>query len=231
MGYAKILTEFTNRVSLINNTQDIQNTYYLELTTQDLIFHSNILKPTSIREIYRKLLMRITNINQELLLKAIYTKNKKILNILDITAGFGKDASIMAHRGHHVTMCEHHPITATILYYASINNLIPNTCKVIYVKDSFDFITSLPEGNLYDVIYFDPMFEDHKTAKSKKDMQIIQLLTSNMMSNYSNQDILAIAKQKVKKVVVKRDNKHTQVLYNDPPVKMITGTTVRFDIY
>lgn len=208
------------------------NQIYLQLDKNGLAIVSREFGVTYIKDLYRKLLERLKKTSSELLIQGIKSTNK--LNILDLTAGLGRDSILMANAGHRVLMLERNPALAVILNYVIKYKIVTKTenLKIINI-DSSDYLNQSLE-TLPDIIYLDPMFQDNSKAKSKKDMQLIDLLLSVSMEGILNGDapLFNLAyKTALNKVIVKRDNKQKPLVEKPLPTYSKSGKTVRYDIY
>lgn len=195
-GEAAELIAITQEVHVITELPKDVNTY-LQLDQNGLAIVSSEFKLTYVKDLYSKLWQRLKTLNQELLIQAMKIKGLNQLNIWDITAGLGRDAILLANAGHKVTMVERNPLLALILNYIIKNKILPGTDNLNLVHiDSIDYL--LQNHNLLpNVIYLDPMFQDNSSAKSKKDMQIVELLlhatlASELSNNNRNNNLYVI---------------------------------------
>lgn len=174
----------------------------------------------------------------ELLGRAVGVGKKSQLQVLDATAGLGRDSFVLADSGCQVLLCERHPLILELvasgldqarrfgdewlravaarmqLYPGDARQLSPATlCSV-------------------DVIYLDPMFPARdKSASVKKDMALFQALLGAGESATDADDLLLWAlDQSVARVVVKRPAK-ASVLAGSKPSHVIAGKAVRYDVY
>ncbi|ANN95846.1 TPA: class I SAM-dependent methyltransferase [Legionella pneumophila] len=157
-------------------------------------------------------------------------KPTKGIKIFDATAGWGKDAAILATFGADVLMLERHPVMAALLADAlSRRNEadIQKMCLSLIASDAISFLHSLQEKDYPDIIYIDPMHpERNKSALVKKEMQVLQQLIG---TDYDAMELIKLSLSHVKsRVVVKWPQKVKPLL---PPDASIDGKTVRFDIY
>ena len=191
-------------------------------------------KPFSIDFTSNEILHRTKEIgkNNELI-KAIGLKKDYIPNILDSTAGLGRDSFIIASKGCQVTMLERN----TVVYYLLRNAIdlakensetFPTVNKMTLVNiDSIEYIKNTKIRP--DIIYLDPMFPKSKKSRLvKKEMQIFHELVGN--DSDSNLLLEESLKKTKNRVVVKRMLKDTY-LNNMKPNFEIKGSTVRFDVY
>ncbi|WED42277.1 class I SAM-dependent methyltransferase [Legionella cardiaca] len=152
------------------------------------------------------------------------------IRIVDATAGWGRDAAVLASFGAEVIMLERQPILATLLADA-LSCRDEHSKKLmnlkLYLIDSYDFLQNLLPSEYPDVIYIDPMHpERQKSALVKKDMQVLQQLIAR---DDKVLDLLTLAKTKVQRRVVVKWPQSLSALLN--PDTTIPGKTVRFDIY
>ena len=166
--------------------------------------------------------------------QAVEGRLKEKLNILDTTAGLGRDCFTLASRGHNITAIEKDPyiyfLLVDALYRAKqLDNLVDIANRITLLNiDSNDYI--LQATQQFDCIYVDPMFPPRrKSAKVKQGMQILHEIAFN--DEASNSTLLAnIIKSKKKKAVVKRPV-NAEFLCNRKPSSQLKGKTNRFDIY
>ena len=170
----------------------------------------------------------------QLLLKACNNKQRSLRRILDLTAGWGVDALILARHGQQVTLLEQHRLLHAIIAHALAQLALTPGGDTIAQRLSLErtnakhYLQNLDDARDFDCIYLDPMFAAHKSgAKPAKEMQILQALTGN-------QDIescfeLALLKAR-KRVVVKRAAKAPPLAGSKPDLVQ-RAKTIRFDIY
>ncbi len=161
------------------------------------------------------------------LLKAFKDKQKPIVSILDLTAGWCRDSFILANNNWQVTAVEQstliHFLTQFSLQRYSLNSHVPLS---LIRQNSFAYLTTLKTSP--DAIYIDPMFPSgNHPAKNKKEIQLLQAVTENIQINELFELALDTAKQRV---VVKRPL-HSEFLNARKPSFQYTGKTIRFDVY
>lgn len=157
-------------------------------------------------------------------------KPTKGITILDTTAGWGRDAAILASFGAEVIMLERHPIMAALLTDALSHRNESDEQKMrisLIEGDAFLFLQSLQANDYPDIIYIDPMHpERNKSALVKKEMQVLQQLIG------VDNDALELIKMSLTRarlrVVVKWPQKIRPLL---TPDSTIEGKTIRFDVY
>ncbi len=178
-----------------------------------------------------KLHKRAAQKNQ-LLLKACNNKKREIHSVVDLTAGWGRDSFILATHGQHITMVEQNPVIYNCLNFLLSIVQHDNTDKVyqqlqLINENSVDYL-SFKDVRFADCLYLDPMFPAHKSsARPGKELQILQLLTTNL--NVDELFELALAKAKYR-VVVKRPI-HAKTLSEKKPDIVYKEKTIRFDVY
>jgi 16S rRNA (guanine1516-N2)-methyltransferase len=152
------------------------------------------------------------------------------IKIIDATAGWGREAAILASFGAEVLMLERHPVMAALLSDA-LAHREPLDRQPIQLSlkeiDAYSYLNNLSHDELPDVVYIDPMHpERHKSALVKKEMQVLQQIIG------PDNDALALIQLAItrakQRVVVKWPQKAKSLL---PATCSIEGKTVRFDIY
>ncbi len=149
------------------------------------------------------------------------------MTILDVTAGWGRDAGLLAQYGAKVIMLERQPIM-TALLTDGLHRLIPDTLDLSCIhQDAQTYLQNLSAKDYPDVIYMDPMHpERHKSALVKKDMQALQQLFG---PDEDAQELLILALTSAKKRIVLKWPQRLAPLRQ--PQASIEGKTVRFDIW
>lgn len=152
------------------------------------------------------------------------------VRIIDATAGWGRDAAVLASFGAEVLMLERQPLMAALLADA-LQRQDERSKAILKLKlcnmDATTYLQALARSDYPDVIYIDPMHpQRQKAALVKKDMQALQQLIG------ADDDALALlelAKTRVlNRVVVKWPQQLAPLL---TPTLSLAGKTVRFDIY
>ena len=159
-------------------------------------------------------------------------------SILDMTAGLGRDAFVLASLGATVTLCESNPVVYWLLrdgMERAINQSEPDPAlqdimqrMTLVAGSSLEYLAITPEI-APDIIYLDPMFPLRtKSARVKKDMALLhELLGFENDGSELLEPALATAAYRV---VVKRPS-HAPCLANRKPGYELQGKSVRFDIY
>jgi 16S rRNA (guanine1516-N2)-methyltransferase len=153
--------------------------------------------------------------------------------ILDMTAGLGRDAFVMASLGARVTLFERHPIVACLLENGlkraqESNSPAATVCQRmnLILGDSAE---RLAGSDRFDMVYLDPMFPSRsKSAAVKKDMAAFHELVGH---DQDADKLLDIALDHAEyRVVVKRP-KNAPFLADKSPSVSHKGKAGRFDIY
>ncbi|QCI26970.1 16S rRNA methyltransferase [Buchnera aphidicola (Thelaxes californica)] len=200
-------------------------------------YTNNRINSFSIDFTTKKFLNRIKNIHtKEALPKAVGIKNTYFPNIIDTTAGLGKDSVLLAALGCQVTMFERNPIIAFCLQEA-LKKAKKNTIIGQFISDNIKLfkqsslqMIDIPEITKPEVIYLDPMLYTLKIKSSpKREIHFLKKLIKN--ADQDAYKIFSIAIQfATKRVVVKRPLNCT-FLNNIKTKNFIKTKKNRFDIY
>jgi 16S rRNA (guanine1516-N2)-methyltransferase len=155
-------------------------------------------------------------------------------SVLDGTAGWLRDAFVLAAVGCKVTAIERHPIVYALMQNALVRaNRHSETAALLthlhyQHADTQMVLAQLAGAPEHDVIYLDPMFPPReKSAQVKKDMQVLQYLAETDLGDALLAPALKAAK---KRVVVKRPD-YAPPLANIKPNNVLESGANRFDIY
>lgn len=166
-------------------------------------------------------------------------------NLIDATAGLGHDTLLLATLGATVTLVERHPILFSLLedsQQQALKNayLAPIVSRVHLVfADSADYLKQCAVQSHYrDVVYLDPMFPQRdqnqqaikKQAQVKKQMQLLHMLLPEDGEMDLGDQLLPLAQQIAKRVVVKRP-RLAVFLNEQQPDTQWQGDACRFDAY
>ncbi len=169
------------------------------------------------------------------LAKAIGLKNGVTPTVIDATAGFGRDAFVLANLGCELTLLERNPLIATLLSDALIRAL--NNSDLIAIisrmklvnQDSVTYLQQLKSADYPDVIYMDPMYPSReKTALVKKDMRLLHQLAG---PDTDSEQLLTSARTVAKKRVVVKRPKSAPFIANQKPSTSIESKNTRYDVY
>lgn len=155
-------------------------------------------------------------------------------NILDATAGLGRDAFVLAQLGCEVTMIERQPLIAALLADGIQRGLADGEVAPIMermhllVGNAIALMQSW-EKDAPQVIYVDPMFPHRdKSSLVKKEMRVFRpLVGDDDDAPQLLQAALALASHRV---VVKRPRK-APCIAGATPSYVLEGKSSRFDIY
>ncbi len=157
------------------------------------------------------------------------------VKVADATAGWARDAWLLAYRGFQVTLFERNPYLQALLRQgisqAQINPSLTEVAArlTLNLGDAKNEITKF-ESFHFDVIYLDPMYPvKRKKAKVKKDMQALQQLLLHDIKDETGLFDLAMSRAK-QRVIVKRP-KGAATLSDLRPSYTIDAPNTRFDVY
>ncbi len=175
----------------------------------------------------------------QMLAKAVGIKPKQTPSILDLTAGLGRDAFVLATLGCEVTLVERHPDIFSALSSAvelakvhaqakdpELLNIL-NRMHLVQL-DAFNYLKT-HQPIQQQVIYLDPMFpERKKSAAVKKEMVTLQNLVGE--DKDSDQLFLQALTSGARRVVVKRPRIAPCLAGQIAPL-VFRGNSSRFDVY
>lgn len=170
---------------------------------------------------------------QQLIARAVGLRNNKNLTVLDLTAGLGEDAFVLANLGCQVTMIERSKIIAALLEdglrRASQAAWFSKLELKLLHTESKRYLERLPEAHRPDVIYLDPMFPSrNNSALVKKEMRVLRELVGE---DEDASSLLVIARSVAKKRVVIKRPRLAPPLENTPADIVYSGKSSRFDVY
>ncbi|MDF7679737.1 16S rRNA (guanine(1516)-N(2))-methyltransferase RsmJ [Enterobacteriaceae bacterium ESL0689] len=170
----------------------------------------------------------------EAVARAVGIKGDYLPDVVDATAGLGRDAFVLAAVGCHVRMVERHPVVAALLDdglargYADpeIGPWLRQRLQLIHASSLQLLSEIVPRPQ---VVYLDPMFPHrNKSALVKKEMRVFQSLVG---ADQDADDLLAPARRlATKRVVVKRPD-YAPPLAGVATVNAVATKGHRFDIY
>jgi 16S rRNA (guanine1516-N2)-methyltransferase len=158
-------------------------------------------------------------------------------DVLDATAGLGRDAFVLAGLGCHLTLLERSPIIAALLADGLLRLADSNDPQLgavaermsLYCADAVDYLRS---AKPVDVIYLDPMFPEHgRSAGVKKEMQFFRALLPDSPSATQEGALLDAALQVAHHRVVVKRMKKSPIITGVTPSYQMVGKAVRYDIY
>ncbi len=169
----------------------------------------------------------------QLIARAVGLSKGRTPRVLDLTAGLGRDAFVLASLGCSVEMVERSPIVAALLEdglqrAADESAVVGIIARMMLVEaDAADYLQRV--NLLPDVCYIDPMYpHSRKSALPGKEMLLFRSVVGE---DQDSGELLGLAQRVARKrVVVKRPRK--AVFLNDaPPDFQIRGKSTRYDIY
>ena len=152
------------------------------------------------------------------------------LRIVDATAGWGRDASVLASFGAEVLMLERQAPMAALLQDAL--DRLPDDAVLksrlsLQHLDAKAYLQALPEDLYPDLIFLDPMHPlRQKSALVKKHLQILQSLIG---PDEDALELLELALQRARHRVVVKWPLRAPALR--PPDQSVRSKTLRFDGY
>jgi len=168
------------------------------------------------------------------LAKAIGLKKGATPTVIDATAGFGRDAFVLANLGCTITLIERNPLIAALLHDA-VNRAINNdelhdiiSRMSVINHNAIDYLNTLTSEKP-DVVYLDPMYPSReKSALVKKDMRLLHQLAGE--DNDSHQLLSSARLVARKRVVIKRP-KSAPFVGDQKPDTHIESKNTRYDVY
>jgi len=176
-------------------------------------------------------------LRRELLARAVGFKGKA-LNIIDMTAGLGRDAAVLALLGCHVAAIERHPVVFALLEDGLRRAREADTTSTLTERltliraDACDYLDELAGVALPDVIYLDPMFPERtQSALAKKEMRLLSRLLGR--EEDAGRLLDAALRSGCHRVVVKRPlhAPHLATSFVRVPPLEFRGRSARFDAY
>ncbi len=169
----------------------------------------------------------------QLIAKAVGIKPKSILSVLDLTAGLGRDAFVLATLGCHVVMCERSPMIYALLQDGMLRAQKEAWFRDLHLQliecDGLAYLSQLTPDHFPDVIYIDPMFpEKTKSALVKKEMRMLRDVVGD---DTDAEKLLNAALFVAKKRVVVKRAKLAPTLTEKKPSVVYEGKSSRFDVY
>ena len=168
--------------------------------------------------------------------RAIGLDKRRDLQVLDMTAGLGRDAFVLATLGARVTLLERNPVVHALLEdglqrAAEVGDpeLLDIVASMQLLRSNALEVDDQEVTSQVDVVCLDPMFPGRqKSAKVKKEMQAFHVLVGN---DHDADQLLPAAMEIARyRVVVKRPAK-APWLADCKPSYSLTGKSTRYDIY
>lgn len=151
---------------------------------------------------------------------------KDVKTIVDATAGWGRDAFLLARFGYHVTAVERSPVVAALLR-DGVERASRQAIFEVKQGDARDVLRAVAVPP--DAVYLDPMYppKKKKSARSRKGIELLRTLvgTDEDAGDLFTQAMAAATRR----VVVKRAD-DAPLLATEPTISF-GGKTVRYDVY
>ncbi len=170
---------------------------------------------------------------RQALARAVGLKSGQNAQIVDATAGMGRDAFVMAALGATVTMIERSEIMAEKLD-AALTKALGADPEVADIAKRINLLHGDARNLLPDLhphtVYIDPMHPPRKSsALVKKEMRQIRALVGD---DADSTELLAVALDcTAKRVVLKQPRKADPIATVRPPSHQIVGKTTRYDVW
>lgn len=171
------------------------------------------------------------------LAKAIGIKKMPNANVIDATAGLGRDAFVLASIGCHVTLLERNAVIYSLLENAlkrvedSEDQQVKEICSrmTLINKNASEYLLAQKESDYADVIYLDPMFPSRKkSAKVKKEMAYFHDIVGE---DQDSDALLTLAINRAHKRIVVKRPRLAEALAGLKPQFSISGKSTRYDVY
>lgn len=167
--------------------------------------------------------------------KAVGLKKGATPNVLDATAGLGRDAFVLASLGCTVTLVERSPVVAALLAdgleRAALDAEVAPIAARMHLQcgNAVQIMQHMDEDARPDVVYLDPMYPHRrKSALVKKEMRLFrEVVGDDPDADALLPAALAVARQRV---VVKRPD-YAEPMVGRAPTMSITTKNHRFDVY
>ncbi|WP_166805141.1 class I SAM-dependent methyltransferase [Nitrosococcus wardiae] len=172
---------------------------------------------------------------QQPLARAIGLKGGACPDVLDATAGLGRDAFVLASLGCQVLLVEQSPIVRALLddgleRARQAPETAPVATRMTSIQaNAIDWMAKLSAQDLPEVVYLDPMYPERtKSALVKKEMRLLRALVGKSENVFLLlEGALKCARQRV---VVKRPRLASPVAGLKPDFAIESKNT-RFDVY
>ncbi len=177
-------------------------------------------------------LRRIQAGRKQLLPRAIGLHKIPDTQVLDATAGLGRDGFTLAALGATVTLAERQPYFIELLADARARALADPRWQAAAARTELlagDALKALDGSRQWDVVHLDPMYPHRgKQALPQKEMQILRELTDG---DPDADGLLAPALACARRRVVVKRPSHAPHLAGRAPSFQLEGTQARYDVY
>lgn len=169
----------------------------------------------------------------QLIAKAVGLNQGVVPEVLDASAGLGRDAFVLASLGCKITMIERSPVIAELLscalQEAQESEIAEIIARMQLVSANSSQWLDKQKNSVADVIYLDPMYPHReKSSLVKKEMRLFQVLVGE---DLDDAQLLQAALKKARyRVVVKRPRKGLAIEGATPSYQLM-GKSCRYDVY
>ncbi|MBT8145999.1 MAG: class I SAM-dependent methyltransferase [Gammaproteobacteria bacterium] len=176
-------------------------------------------------------------VNSQAITRAVGVKPGMLPEVLDATAGLGKDAYLLASAGCMTKLLENNNIVHALLRdgikrasHSEDSRVRETVAKMELSLISLkQFAESKPR---YDVVYLDPMFPaKRKSARVKKDMFMLQKYFERMKNAKEEGGLLSDAFTIARRRVVVKRPLRAPDMEEMAPTFRLTGRSSRYDVY
>ncbi len=166
----------------------------------------------------------------QLLAKALGVGKDYKPTVVDVTAGLGRDAFVMACLGCRVIMIERNPIIHALLADGLRRLAEQEDLPLTLLLDDAKVYLEEPHLNSHsDVIYLDPMFPARKkSALVKKEMRLLRYIVGD---DHDAQTLFDLALQYASRRVVVKRSKLAEGFKGVAPDRTYQGKKSRFDVW
>lgn len=167
----------------------------------------------------------------QLIAKAVGIKSSQKLTVLDVTAGLGRDAFVLATLGCDVVMCERseeiHALLKDAIARANHVDWFQQLSLKLIHANAIDYLATIDWQP--DVIYIDPMYPPkNKSALPKKEMILLRAVVGD---DLDAEKLFEAARCVAKKRVVVKRARHAPTISGEKPDVVFEGKSSRFDVY
>ena len=200
----------------------------LSYTDQKLVLLVENFSPLYVDFSSQSIKQRVSSPKKPEVVRAV--KPTKGMKIIDATAGWGRDAAVLASFGADILLLEREPAMAKLLADGikriPVTSILDSKLSLIET-DAINYLDSLLRADYPDIIYIDPMHPARqKSALVKKDLQALQQIIG---ADVDAEKLIKLAITRIKnRVVVKWPQRLVPLI---KPNYSLNGKTVRFDVY
>ncbi len=152
--------------------------------------------------------------------------------VLDATLGLGRDSLVLARLGCRVEGVDRIAAFCLLAKDAATRADLELRVHLADARLHLQQLRTEPQRRP-EVVYLDPMFEQHEKAQVKKDMQVCRLLTEPASPSELQKLLEEALATATERVVVKRHAKLGSLQTGDGkgPSFQVPGEAIRFDVY